>query len=93
MNSKKKRNQKKSANHETLTLVPQSVKFVERSRFKRKEGEEGKGIISKISNQTKRKHESGSTEPKPQIPFSGEQAKRKERRYKRKSEGEEEKEP
>jgi len=58
MNSKKKRNQKKSANPETLTLVPQSVESIERSRFKRKEREEGKGIISQISNQTKRKPES-----------------------------------
>ena len=43
MNSKKKRNQKKSANPETLTLVPQSVESVEReTRSKRKE--EGFGL-------------------------------------------------
>jgi len=71
MNSKKKRNQKKSANPETLTLVPQSVESVEReTRSKRKE--EGFGLEKSQSRTLNPRRSSGEEEqcksPNPNSP-------------------------
>jgi len=63
MNSEK---EKKSKENETLTLVPR-IGLIPKEEGKK--GKKGKESVSRknpsisISNQTKRKHRSGSTEP------------------------------